>query len=71
MTPQTINYVEWMDATMVAKPIEQGGYLIAKQTQSKYRMKGFIPYYKVGKFIRYKRSELDTWLENHKVGGAI
>jgi len=70
MTTQTINYIEWMDATMVAKPIEKGGYSIAKQTQSKYRMKGLIPYYKVGKFIRYKRSELDKWLEDHQVQGV-
>ena len=65
------NYVEWMTPKMVANPVEEGGYAIAEQTQSKYRMKGFIPYYKVNKFVRYKRSELDRWLEDHRVEGGV
>lgn len=43
-------------------------YGLKKNTVSKYRMKGYIPFYKIGaKFIRYKREEIDLWIENHKV----
>ncbi len=43
-------------------------FLIPKQTQSKMRMQGRIPYSKVGnKYIRYDKRELDKWLENNAV----
>ena len=58
---------EWMTPKMVAKGLEDGGYGMAVKTQAHYRMDKKIPHYKVGKFIRYKRSELDLWIENHKV----
>jgi hypothetical protein len=60
-------YIEWMTPKMVANKVEDGGYEIAQKTQAHYRMDNKIPYHKVGKFIRYKRSELNAWIENHKV----
>ncbi len=62
---------DWMTAKMVAKPIEEGGYYIAEQTQSKWRIYKNFPYYKVGKFVRYKRSELDAYFESHRIQGSV
>ncbi|MEA1916064.1 MAG: helix-turn-helix domain-containing protein [Campylobacterota bacterium] len=45
-------------------------YGFKEATISKYRITGKIPFYKIGsKFIRYKRSEIDEWIEKHKVKG--
>ena len=57
----------WMTIEDVAKPTTDGGFGIARQTQSKMRMKRAIPFSKVGGFIRYDRLELDKWLEGHSV----
>jgi len=58
----------WLTPDDVAKPTNVGGYSIPKQTQSKMRMAGTIPYSKISsKFIRYDRIELDKWLESHAV----
>ncbi len=62
---------DWMTTKMVAKQIEEGGYEIAEQTQSKWRIYKNFPYYKVGKFVRYKRSELDAYFEAHKIQGGV
>jgi len=42
-------------------------YGISKQTQATMRHKREIPYYKKGKFIRYKKVEIDEWFENFRV----
>lgn len=46
-------------------------YGISKSTQSKYRMsssKSGLPFHKLGgKFIRYKRAEINQWIESHKM----
>lgn len=46
-------------------------YGFSKSWQAKARMansKYKLPFYKIaGKFIRYKRTEIEEWLENHKV----
>jgi len=61
----------WMTPDDVAKPTNQGGLAIPKQTQSKMRMSGRIPYSKIsGKYIRYDRLLLDKWLEKHSVTNA-
>ncbi len=62
---------DWMTTKMVAKPIEEGGYEIAEQTQSKWRIYKNFPYYKVGRFVRYKRSELDAYFEAHQIRGGV
>ncbi len=48
-------------------------YAIKKQTQSKYRMNRKIPFSKIGKFIRYSRTEINKWLEDNKIDmvGAV
>ena len=62
------NVSRWLTPDDVARSTAEGGYKIPKQTQSKMRMKGIIPYSKISsKFIRYDRLELDKWLENHAV----
>ena len=40
---------------------------INTDTQAKYRSAGTIPFYKIGKRIMYKASEIDAWLNQHKV----
>lgn len=45
-------------------------YGFSKSWQSKARMVGngsSLPFVKVGKFIKYDRFAIDTWLENHAV----
>ena len=53
-------------------PIEfEEQYEYSKSWQDKQRMaksESTLPYYKIGrKFIRYKRSEIDAWMDEHKV----
>lgn len=49
-------------------------YGFSKSTQAKMRMASNslrIPFTKIGgKYIRYDRVAIDTWLENHRVQGA-
>ncbi len=40
---------------------------IATDTQAKYRSQKSIPFYKIGKRILYKASEIHEWLLSHKV----
>ncbi len=61
---------EWMTTKMVAEAVKTGGYDIAEQTQSKWRIYKNFPYYKVGKFVRYKRSEIDAYFEEHQMNGG-
>ena len=43
-------------------------YHISRSTQAKYRMDRKIPFYKIGgKYIKYKREEIDGWIESNKV----
>ena len=43
-------------------------YLISKSTQSKYRMTKKIPFIKIGgRYIRYKRADIEAWLDSHSV----
>lgn len=47
-------------------------YGFSKSTQAKMRMasnSSTLPFSKVGKFIRYDRYEIDSWLEEHQVQG--
>ena len=42
-------------------------YGISIHAQNRMRMERRIPYSKIGKFVRYKRSEIEKWLEDHKI----
>lgn len=49
-------------------------YGFSKSWQSKARMLkngSNIPFNKIGKFVRYDRFAIDTWIEKHNVKGAI
>lgn len=35
--------------------------------QARLRMLKLIPFCKIGKYIRYKRSDIEIWFNNHKV----
>ena len=45
----------------------QEEYGISIHAQNRMRMERKIPYSKIGKHIRYKRAEIEKWLEDHKV----
>lgn len=45
-------------------------YKVKMQTQAKWRMLGKIPFYKIGKFVKYQESEIDEWIKEHKVIGV-
>lgn len=42
-------------------------YKISKSTQSKLRMDRKIPFSKIGKYIRYSRTQINKWLMAHSV----
>ena len=53
---------EWLD------PYElEQEFHFSRSAQAKMRMYGKIPYYKIGKYVRYKRSKINEWLEAAKV----
>ncbi len=56
---------EWL---MPSELEEEFGF--SRSTQAKYRMSRKIPFSKIGKYIRYKRSEIHKWLEDNSVAVA-
>ena len=40
---------------------------IATSTQAKMRMAKKLPYHKIGKYVRYKRVDINQWFDNAKV----
>ena len=64
VAPPTPLPSEWLD------PVTAGQYLggIARATLAEYRVKGIGPAYsKVGGFIRYRRADLDAYMEAGRV----
>lgn len=57
---------EWMSADDVSKPTPDG-FGISVNRQNVMRSEKLLPYYKRGRFVRYKRSELNEWFEAGKV----
>jgi len=49
-------------------------YGFSKSTQAKMRMtksKSNMPFSKIGRYIRYKREDINQWLEEHKIQGVM
>jgi hypothetical protein len=42
-------------------------YGFSLSTQAKYRMNRKIPFSKIGRYIRYKRTDINKWLDNNRV----
>ncbi len=62
MTEKIIQPTMWFD------PYElEEKYKISRSTQAKMRMNRTIPFHKVGKYIRYKREDIDQMFEDAKV----
>lgn len=40
---------------------------ITLSTQAKMRMKNRIPYHKIGKYVRYKRTDINKWFDLAKI----
>ena len=45
----------------------QTEFCISKSTQAKMRMSKTLPYHKIGKYVRYKRVDINQWLDSAKV----
>ena len=39
---------------------------ISTNRQATLRSERKIPYYRIGQYIRYRTSEIDEWISNHK-----
>lgn len=42
-------------------------FIIPLSSQAKMRMQQRIPYHKIGNYVRYKRTDIDNWLEAGKI----
>ncbi len=45
----------------------QNEYAVSKVRQANLRSQKMIPYHKRGRYIRYKRSDINEWFESAKV----
>ena len=63
MEQQNISQKEWITPREVNKE-----FGFSTSTLAKWRMDNLnLPYSKMGKYIRYKRSDVETFLESNKV----
>lgn len=57
------------------KPAEAGKYLgdLKESTLAAWRSSGRneLPYFKIGGKVRYRKSDLDRWLNSHRVGHPL
>jgi hypothetical protein len=53
---------EWLDQDDLFEE-----YGITKSTQAKMRMSRTLPYHKIGKYVRYKRRDIDKMFDDAKV----
>jgi len=53
---------EWLSPVDLEKE-----FGIKTSTQAKMRMKGVLPYSKVGKFVKYSRTKINQMFENAEV----
>ena len=56
---------DWLPPLEAAKHIKCCKNLLDRDRSSR---KLGIPYYKLGRHVRYRRSDLDAWLEGRRVG---
>ena len=40
---------------------------LSKQTIRRYTMKKQIPFHKIGRVVRYKKSEIEVWVEKREI----
>ena len=51
-------------------PDEMAEYIgVKKSTIYQWTHIGYIPHIKMGKFVRFKLSQIDKWLESHSTDG--
>ncbi len=63
MEQQNISQKEWLNPREVSKE-----FGFSTSTLAKWRMNNLnIPYHKIGKYIRYKRSDIESFIEDHKI----
>ncbi len=42
-------------------------YMFSRNRQKALRSEGRIPFHRVGHYIRYKHSDIEEWINSHKV----
>ena len=57
-----LEHKQWLDPNEL-----ETEFNISKSTQAKKRMNRTIPFHKVGKYIRYKREDINQMFEDAKV----
>ncbi len=65
MTTKTENKIAGKEWLTPKDMLEE--YEISTSTQAKMRMDRKIPFSKIGKYIRYSRTEINKWLMAHNV----
>ena len=53
---------DWLDPRGL-----HNAYGFSTSRQATLRSEGKIPFHKVGRYIRYKREDIDAWLDSHKM----
>lgn len=53
----------WLNSSQLTEYIGFGN----RATQQEWRDSGLLPYYRIGKNIVYKKSDVDDFMEKHKV----
>ena len=78
MTPQDIQTLATSVANIINHPLQpqkewltpddvQTEFTVSKTRQANLRSQKLIPYPKRGRYIRYKRSDINEWFESAKV----
>ena len=62
MKKYNTNEIVWLDPKQLFQI-----YGFSTSRQATLRSMSMIPYYKKGRYIRYKKSDIDLWLENGKM----
>ena len=44
---------------------------VSEQTVYRYVANGEIPFHKLSRAVRFKPSEIESWMENRKAGAAV
>ena len=64
---EIINNVAHMQKEWLTPDELQNEFCISTSTQAKMRMSKTLPYHKIGKYVRYKRADINQWLDSAKV----
>ena len=64
---ELLNTVAIMQKEWLTPNELQSEFCISTSTQAKMRMSKTLPYHKIGKYVRYKRADINQWFDSAKV----